>query len=103
MTQSAVVPTQLECVTVFRFDAFVGVLYWVDCHIRNSQPLSLSASQLRMPATPPLAQGVDYLGRQRQGVVYKPPKHRRRLPALPRKPVGKVLTRDLRELLGAQT
>ena len=45
----------------------------------------------------------DYLGRQRQGVVYKPPKHRRLLPALPRKPVGKVLTRDLRELLGAQT
>ena len=48
------------------------------------------------------AQLVDYLHRQRHLAVYKLPEHLRRLAALPRKPVGKVLKRDLRDLLGAQ-
>lgn len=52
--------------------------------------------------TPTLAQWVDYLRSQRHLAVYKLPEHLRLLPALPRNPVGKVLKRDLRDLLRAQ-
>ena len=45
---------------------------------------------------------MDYLRSRRHLAVYKLPEHLRRLAALPRKPVGKVLKRDLRDLLGAQ-
>ncbi len=54
-------------------------------------------------STPTLAQLVDYLRNQCHVAVYKLPEHLLRLPALPRNPVGKVLKRDLRDLLRAPT
>ena len=52
-------------------------------------------------STPTLAQLVDYLRNQCHVAVYKLPEHLLLLPALPRNPVGKVLKRDLRDLLKA--
>ena len=46
-----------------------------------------------------LAQLVDHLRQHCQVAVYKWPEHLLLLPALPRNPVGKVLKRDLRQLL----
>ena len=64
----------------------------------------LCACVVAAPGTAPtLAQLMDYLRSQRHLAVYKLPEHLRRLPALPRNPVGKVLKRDLRDLLRAAT
>lgn len=52
-------------------------------------------------AAPTLAHVVDYLRDQCQVAVYKLPEHLLLLPALPRNPVGKVLKRNLRDLLEA--